>query len=177
MVNTELEGEETEGTNFLDIMTNISAQVNDINSPYINTTQLANKSHFSIAHLNIRSIDKNGNALINLLEEINLNIDIITLSEIWGNHNDFKHPEYQPMVVNLRKNKRGGGVGIILKKNIKFSVIEELSKLNNNIEIITIKVKTNNSTRLISSVYRPPNPTLADIKVRSFSVFCSLEME
>ena len=163
MVNTELEGEETEGTNFLDIMTNISAQVNDINSPYINTTQLANKSHFSIAHLNIRSIDKNGNALINLLEEINLNIDIITLSEIWGNHNDFKHPEYQPMVVNLRKNKRGGGVGIILKKNIKFSVIEELSKLNNNIEIITIKVKTNNSTRLISSVYRPPNPTLADI--------------
>lgn len=152
-----------EGNNDIEPTTNIIAQINNINSPYITVDLLASKRHFCIAHLNVRSLDKNGPSLNNLLDEVNQNIDILTLSEIWGNYNDFKHPAYQPLTLKLRNNKRGGGVGIMIKNDIKFSTVNEMTMLNNNIEILTVKIQDNNGTRLISSLYRPPIQTSTDI--------------
>jgi len=154
---------EVGGNNYLINADNVRTNINNIESPYIDIEQIKNKSHFCIAHLNIRSIDRNGNALIQILEESNKNIDIMTLSEVWGNHTDFNHPTYQPLITNLRINKRGGGVGILVKKDINFTIINEMSKVNNRIEIITIKIKHKKKYRLISSIYRPPNQTTSAI--------------
>lgn len=149
---------ENDGSDFIKQMNETSYSIQTLNkSDYIDHKSLQNTKNYIILHCNIRSLDCNSDNLHNFLQEMNHAPDIICLSEIWSNFNDFNIQGYQPIVQNLRKNKRGGGVGIILKQNIDYQLIDEMTYINDNIEIITVKISNVNTKRLISAVYRPPS--------------------
>ena len=42
--------------------------------------------------------------------------DIIALSEVWSNLNNYTLQGFHPLIVETRKDKRGGGGGSIIQK-------------------------------------------------------------
>ena len=147
-------------TNFQQITINI----NNTESSYVDCSHIKNLKHFSIAHQNIRSIDKNSNNFLYLLNELNSNIDIICFTEVWGNINNLIIPGYHEPATLLRKNKRGGGVSIYCKDYINFKVIKEMTVIKGHIEFLTIEYKTKNKTNILSTLYRPPSQCTHDIE-------------
>ena len=114
---------------------------------YISPTQLKEiKNGRTIASLNVRSLAKNGDKVSVLLKEAE--IDILCLQEVWHHKETFDGYALEEV---QRKKKRGGGVGILIKKNIEYEVTEKI--MTDNIELI--RVKTND--KYVTSVYIPPN--------------------
>lgn len=54
----------------------------DFNIPLFSSDDI-NNVHFKAFHLNIRSLNKNGNELLVFINSLALDFDIIVLSEIW----------------------------------------------------------------------------------------------
>ena len=137
---------------------NTSAPTTNISnaSDYISYNQLKNMRHQCIAHINIRSLDSNALALQDILTEINNNIHIIAMSEVWQNILGRQIQGYQQPVLQLRPSGKGGGVGFFIKKGINFKKINYLTYATPHFEVITIKVCINGREKLIASVYRPP---------------------
>lgn len=108
---------------------------------------------FSILQWNSRSIISNKSNLLNYLKN-NANPDIIVLSETWLKpHNNFKINSYN-LIQKCRVNGKGG-VGILVKQNINYNIIDINYNFNKNIEICSIKLSDNNVN--IISIYKPPN--------------------
>lgn len=143
---------------------NISININNSDANYIDCNTLKDLKHFGIGHINIRSLDKNSENLIYLLQDCNFNIDILCLTETWQNLNNCTIKGYQTPITLLRNNKKGGGVGIYCKNNINFKIIKEMTIINENIEILSIEYKTNKIKGIISTVYRPPSQIIQNIQ-------------
>ena len=45
--------------------------------------------------------------------------DIIALSEVWSNLNNYTLQGFHPLIVETRKDKRGGGVGLLFKNELQ----------------------------------------------------------
>ena len=64
-------------------------------------------------------------------------------------------------VHNYRKKKKGGGVSLLVKNCIKFSLRSELNILNDNIESIFIEIDKSllkfSNNIIIGTIYRPPS--------------------
>jgi len=122
------------------------------------------KNKLKIAHINVQSIMANSK-----IEELNVicndtKLDIICLSETWLKkvirNNVFKLflSDYQ-IIRKDRKIKRGGGLLILIKKNIKFEILN----VDNCgiIEVLFIKLVNKNIT--LGCCYRPPNSLISDL--------------
>ena len=130
---------------------NFTTHINNIHAKYIDLTNLntlCNKNSL-IAHINVRSLDKNGDKLILTLQELNYNMEFICISEAWGNFNNFDLQGFN-LNTNLRKDKRGGGVAILAKNNIKTKIIKECTFSNENTEILTLQYKLDGKIKLIA---------------------------
>ena len=151
---------------------NFSTHINNTHATYtdIDTVNTLGNNNSLLAHINVRSLDKNGDKLTLLMEELNYNLDHICLTECWGNFNNYDLQGFN-LYTNLRKDKRGGGTAILTKNNIKTKIIKDCTFSNTDTEIITLQYKQDGKIKLIASVYRPPknsinniNNFLADIK-------------
>jgi len=120
-----------------------------------------------VAHVNVRSLLANFNTFQNHL--VNSGYDIVGVTETWlgadidgtvvnvNNHNCF----YQN-----RPSRRGGGVGIYIKNNVRCETL--LSASLEYIEYLWIKIIFYDQVVILGIIYRPPN---ADIT----QFFSSLE--
>jgi exonuclease III len=98
---------------------------------------------------------------INELEEflIKNNRSIFAINETKLNKNEeniFEKLNYN-YVCNSRNN-RGGGVAILIEKEIVYEEVFELDRFK--VEQVSIKIKTNNSDLYIISYYNPPNESV-----------------
>ena len=135
------ESENQDSLEFEDILSNVK-YVN-----YISPTQLKEiKNGRTIASLNVRSLAKNGEKVSVVIKEAD--IDILCLQEVWHHRETFDGYVLEEI---QRKQKRGGGVGILMKKNIEYEVVNKV--MTSNVELI--RVKTNE--HYVTSVYIPPN--------------------
>ncbi len=81
-------------------------------------------------HLNIRSISNKFDSFKQLIDTLNLHFQIIGLTETWLTDNNvdcFALDEYEYLSSN-RKQKRGGGVGLYLSKQLEFKNRKDLDK-------------------------------------------------
>ena len=81
------------------------------------------------------------------------------LVETWLNKQSAKRvkiPGYT-MYCSHRNNKKGGGVGILISQTLDCRVREDLSINIENFENLTLEIKTNHDSILLTSIYRPPN--------------------
>ena len=101
----------------------------------------------SLLQLNIRGVLGKQNLLKNLLNDVRqkTKVHMVMLVETWLKKNNTHHlqiPGYK-FVGSHRKFKRGGGVGILIARNLEYRERKDLSLNAPNLESITVEVKTN----------------------------------
>ena len=121
-------------------------------------TSSFNSSKLKLAHINIRSC-RNKVVEISLFLKEN-DIDILTLNETWLKSN-FKLdiPNYN-ITRNDRPRRRGGGVAILVRNDIKFDIIDTCSTINTDNEAITILLKDSQDPISITTIYIPPGSNI-----------------
>ena len=134
------------------------------NCDYLEIAQMStkgrNKDNLNIIQINCRGIKSKLDDLADLLSDIN-EPDIVLLSETWlkdGEERfvDIKNYKYERVV---RRHKKGGGVGILIKNNIRYRVRVDLNENNhdNSYEHFFIEIKGNRYNLIAGSIYRLPN--------------------
>ena len=119
----------------------------------------------SIIHINARSLIKNYYNIDNYLNMLSHRFSVIIISESWlkechiGNYNIQNYTS----VNTIRKNKRGGGVSIYIDDSLEFKIIDNLSNtMDNFLDILTIKICSNNSKDIIlSGIYGSPTTEIS----------------
>ena len=114
-----------------------------------------------LLQLNVRGVLGKQNLLKNLLNDVRqkTKVHMVMLVETWlkkNNAHRVQIPGYQ-FVGSHRKFKRGGGVGILIARNLEYRERKDLSLNVPNLESITVEVKTNRDSLLLCALYRPPN--------------------
>ena len=103
------------------------------------------KCKLFLTSINARSLLKNGEKVNQFINETKA--DVICLQEVWLNN--FQKEGYTFHQIN-RKDKLGGGVGILVRSTIKHELIS--SSISHNLEHIQVKIGND----LVTSVYLPP---------------------
>ena len=118
-------------------------------------------SKFSLIHCNCRSMNKNFDGMLSLINSLDVQFSVIGVTETW-----LRDTEHLYNIMNYsflaqgRDFKRGGGVGIYIRNDLDFV---ERSDLNVNIqemESIFVEVHNFKKNVVIGVVYRPPNQSL-----------------
>ena len=135
-----------------------------------------NNYNLIVMHLNIRSLLAHQQELCQLIrttEQKNSRIDIILLCETFlskqtrqmVNIPGFSH------VCNYWKNRKGGGVSILLRDRITFKRRTDLDIFDEGLtESIFVEIRSKNGKQIIlGSMYKPPN-----VSIDQFSVNLSL---
>ena len=113
----------------------------------------------NIIHFNSRSLPKNYDNILSFLNSLNTPPDILTFTETWLSDNNkhlYKFKGYHSYHI-IRKSRRQGGVSIFVSDLLYSQDFKELTIINENIEMLTVKIVTNSFSFLICTVYRP-NP-------------------
>lgn len=111
---------------------------------------------------NLKILFWNSQSILGKIDEtfdylVSNNIDIALFSETWLKpDNSFSHPNFTSLRHD-RIGQRGGGVAIVVRKGLNFSIIPELSDLKI-IESLGIKIETSRGAICLVAVYYPGGP-------------------
>ena len=123
---------------------------------------LKNKKVLSMVHFNCRSIKRNLDNFHSVLASISCPFSCIALSETWlANAEEIQIPGYR-FIGNGRQNKRGGGVGCLIKKDMKYKTRKDLDVFNQCIETVFIEIYSKTKNIILAIVYRPPGQNVSD---------------
>ena len=144
-------------------------------------------SHFKLIHVNIRSLPRNGNALVAYLETLRHKFSAICLSETWLNADryieDIFPDYYQYHSMRPSNQHYGGGVAVLIHKSFYSVELSELTCNDDNTECIFVKVTKSGENVIVGCCYRKPDhsnymsfiSTLSD-KISSLDSNCKLIM-
>ena len=119
-------------------------------------------NELNIIQLNIRGLFGKQNTLIQETTPNNPNkkIDIYILCETWLNEYNngmIKIPNYS-YIGNHRKNKKGGGVAILIHNTLTYKERTDIKPSStSDLEAIFVELKTRTGNLIIGSMYRPPH--------------------
>ena len=117
----------------------------------------------SIVQLNIQGLIGKQDKLLKFLNSTNKEkIDVVIVSETWLTKSSEKLiniPGYD-LISEVRQNKKGGGVGILINKKLKYKT--RLDLCDSSFENCFVEIKTKTKNVLIGSLYRPPNTKQKD---------------
>ena len=118
-----------------------------------------NKNDLNIFHINLRSLNKNGDELIIFLRNLKKDFDIICISETWVTGLpvvDDIFPSYTSFH-SYRQSKNGGGCAIYVNSKFKTSCLKELTVNEPFIETVFAEISLPNKSINVGCCYRPPN--------------------
>ena len=112
-----------------------------------------------LLHINARSLPKNISNIVNYLNLLENCFSVIGISETWLK--DIQDPLIQIQNYTIegicRQNKRGGGVALYIKQDLGYSIRNDLSVNDSEIESCFIElVNTHRVNVIIGIVYKPP---------------------
>ena len=125
---------------------------------------------FSLMHINCRSLVCNFKEIMDFTLSLNNIFDVICASETWLNEltDDQIHIAGFTFVGNNRKNKRGGGVGMYVRNELKYKLRSDINSSNENCELIAIEIVNEHAKNVvIITVYRPPG---TDIEIFNHTI-------
>ena len=137
----------------------------------------------SMIHLNIRSAVKNMDKFEAFIANLNHEFSIVALSETWlkpHNENLYSFPNYQSEH-NIRKNRGGGGVSILIKNGIEYCVRADLKIQSPYLESLFIEIQKgqigNERDVIIGVIYRPPNTDVENFNDLLVDVLSKIKSE
>ena len=123
-----------------------------------------NSEDINAIHLNIRSLSKNFDNLLDILRDSNYSFNILCITETWCTDSNLKSnsnlhlPNFDLISQERKTNKRGSGVLIYIHKRLKCNLRYDLCVSDKHKEILTIEIsRENDKNILLSCCYRPPN--------------------
>ena len=152
-----------------------------VNSPYFSLAEVPCKveklleNSFSVYHINIRSLKKFFDKLLEFLSIMKNEFDIIAISETWCNDDNininslYQIPNYTPIRQIRKTSSKGGGLVLYIHKTITFNALEKLSNNNEHIESLSVEIiRKNQKNIILSCIYRPPrrDPHIFTSKVK-----------
>ena len=117
----------------------------------------------SLCHVNIRSIPANLGNLEAYLQCLNFEFSVVGISETWLNDNNCElyNLNGYNLVETHRSSKKGGGVGIFIKKGIPYTSRNDLVSEESIFESLFIEIDKqvfqHRSNIILGIIYRPPN--------------------
>ena len=124
-----------------------------------------------IVLLHIRGLKGKYHDLIELICKLNYP-DIIILCETW-----LKQSDSQPQINGYnfighhRINRKGGGVGFLVKTHFKYRELPDLTLDCESSETVFIEIKGNHHNMVIGSIYQPPNTSVNNF-LTSYKELC-----
>lgn len=115
-------------------------------------------SYFSVVHCNIRSLRKNENLLLSFLSRHQFSFGVVALYETWlkkGEHISFHG--YNFLSSCRDTSSRGGGVALLIKSYVLYSVRQDVSVIDDVSETIFVRLT---SGTVVGVVYRPPSSSI-----------------
>ena len=132
-------------------------------SSYNNITSPQDESQIRIIHMNSRSLLKNSDNILSFLHSLHHTPDILAFTETWlTDSNKHLHEITGYHSHHLIRQARGhGGVSIFVSDRLNSTQQNDLTFVNENIEINTIKVTSNTLNFLLCAIYRPNSKHIA----------------
>ena len=152
--------------NFYNVHSNISLKVSDYFTTfsykkYIDSYDVS-EDNLSFFHHNIRSMNQNLSSLTTFVSTLPYAFSCIGLSETWLNVHTASFiniPGYSH-VFKYRTDRVGGGVSLLLKDNIPYTVREDLSAFNEHFETVFVEIDkhvfSTNANVVVGVIYRIP---------------------
>jgi len=121
-----------------------------------------NKIKLSIFHPNIRSLNKNYHELYCFLQSLNIEFDVLVLSEIWLTNLELFSNIFAgyTFYYDAPCSSTVGGVGVFVKNDYSCTVIDNLKISTSNcnkVENIWIEISKDKLKFIIGAIYRHPN--------------------
>lgn len=115
---------------------------------------LTSKNCAHVFHLNARSATNKHDSIISLLDQCRVSFDLIMFTETWYQQDaDMLIIQgYKHFFLN-RKERRGGGVAIHVKRSIKSELMKTFSEVTCNYEVLSLKFRNS----IVIFLYRPPS--------------------
>ena len=118
------------------------------------------ESDLSIIQWNVRGLMNKQSTVLNFINGCNKSeIDIVIVSETWLTSSSLSLvniPGYD-FVGEVHNHKKGGGVGFLINQSLQYKTRPDLKILDDELESCFIELKSDISTIIIGSLYRPPN--------------------
>ena len=143
--------------------------------------RFSDKPHFSLFHLNARSVINKIDDLQQYLTDIAHKFSVIGISETWldTETESLVHlPDYTFVNTN-RKLKNGGGAGMFISSSINYSVRNDLNLLKEDVfESIFVEARLNtNDNIIIGTIYKPPNNNYDDFETQLKTILYKIDKE
>ncbi len=153
--------------NYLRMM-NSSELLDNLNFKYVTDSQfnsylgnLRNNIELSLFHLNVRSLNSKHRSLCQFLELLEVNFDVIVLTEIWAYNIDFylNILEGYTFYYELPKSSKIGGVGIYVKDSLSHQQLSDYNIAASDIQVenVWLEINKNRTKYIIGGIYRHPN--------------------
>ena len=116
-------------------------------------------NNISVFHINIRSMNSNGDDLSSFLSSLEFKFDIICITETWFNDYCFKDyfPNYNGFHSYRNDGRRGGGCSIYVSKYLNAKILDTMCINSLDIECIFLQIHQSRKPIYIGCLYRPPN--------------------
>ena len=115
------------------------------------------KNKLRVIHLNIRSFSKNYDEFSVFLSQIEIEWDVIILTETWfSEDHTMDIPRYSGHH-SFRLGRRGGGVSIFVKCELNCYADSDLCFVDEFLELVTVTLILGSVKFVIMGAYRPPN--------------------
>ena len=123
-----------------------------------------NSETIKAIHVNIGSLSKKFDNLLDILRDSNKSFNVLCLTETWCTDSTLKSntnlhlPNIDSISQERKTNKRGGGVLIYIHKSLAYNLRNDLCVSDKDKEILTIEIsRKNDKNILLSCCYRPPS--------------------
>lgn len=144
----------------------------DLEFKYYNISELNHlyKEHhskmgFTFFHVNIRSLSKNGDSLLDFISSYSGEFDAYILSEIWTTNIEFYNnliPGYSFHYL-LPASSRAGGVAIYCKDSIPITPRMDIQVVNDNFELLCVELNIPNFNKItVCCIYRHPGSSVTE---------------
>lgn len=121
---------------------NISSQYFNENNLNKEIRVLNERQHFTLLHLNIRSVPRNFCKFTSYIQNLNINFDVTGLTETWlnkANTNLYNMNGYVQRE-SCREGSRGDGASLYIKDDLSFIVRNDLTVSNNEFQSLFIEL-------------------------------------
>ena len=150
-----------------DVIDGIFCNKIDDNCDYHNTEDKIQKTSLdiSILQLNVRGLVSKKDELELLLKNIERSSmpEVIILCETWLTPSSpMINVTGYDFVGKNRTHKKGGGVGLLISKSVKFKLRTDIEIEDINCENCFIELKLDSGNIVVGSIYRPPNTNIKD---------------